>query len=161
MQPTLVVHIAAGGLALVSGFVALSAAKGAGLHRKSGVVFVCAMIVMGLSAAMIAAVAGVPGSVTGGLLAAYLVVTALTTVRPPAAGARRLGLGAMLVAFGVGLANVAMGLETLAGGAIVRDGVPVPMYFIMGGIALLAGVGDLRILRSGSLRGARRIARHL
>ncbi|HVR29209.1 MAG TPA: DUF2306 domain-containing protein, partial [Thermoanaerobaculia bacterium] len=161
VQPTLVVHIAAGGLALVSGFVALSAAKGAGLHRNSGVVFVCAMVVMGLSGAVIAAVTGVPGSVTGGLLAAYLVVTALTTVRPPAAGSRGLGLGAMVVAFGVGLANVAMGLETLAGGAFVRDGVPVPMFFIMGGVALFAGVGDLRILRSGSLRGARRIARHL
>lgn len=38
---------------------------------------------------------------------------------------------------------------------------PVPMTFFMGSIALLAGAGDLRILRSGPLLGTRRIARHL
>lgn len=161
METTLFVHITAGGLAVVSGFVALAAAKGARLHRKSGLVFVGAMVVMGLSGAAIAAVTGVPGSVIGGLLAAYLVVTGWTTVRPLAAGGRPLDLGGMLVAFAVGLVTVASGLETLAQGEMARNGVPVPMTFFMGSIALLAGVGDFRILRSGSLRGARRIARHL
>lgn len=161
MQTTLLIHIAAGGLALVSGFVALSAAKGARLHRTSGLLFVGAMVVMGLSGAVIAAVTGVPGSVIGGLLAAYLVVTGWTTVRPLAAGGRGLHLGGMVVAFAVGLVTVASGLETLARGEMARNGVPVPMTFFMGSIALLAGVGDLRILRSGALLGARRIARHL
>lgn len=161
MQPALVVHIAGGALALVAGFVALAAAKGATLHRKSGIVFVGAMVVMGLSGAGIAAVAGVPSSVTAGLMAAYLVVTALTTVRPPAAGARWLDLGGMVVAFGVGLATLAMGLQTVAAGAFARDGVPVPMIFLFGAVYLSAGVGDLRVIRSGPLRGARRIARHL
>jgi uncharacterized membrane protein len=161
VQPTLVVHIAAGGLALASGFVALSAAKGAGLHRKSGLLFVGAMVVMGLSGAVIAAVTGVPASVTGGLLAAYLVVTGFTSVRPLAAGARWLDLGGMAVAFVVGLVTVAGVIETLAAGAFARNGVPVPMSLFMGSIALLAGVGDLRVFRSGPLRGARRIARHL
>jgi hypothetical protein len=35
------------------------------------------------------------------------------------------------------------------------------MTLFISSIALSAGVGDLRILRSGPLRGARRIARHL
>ena len=79
MQPTLLVHIVAGALALVSGFVALSASKEWRLHRKSGLLFVGAMLVMGLSGAGIAAVTGETGSVTGALLAAYLVVTVLTS----------------------------------------------------------------------------------
>lgn len=90
VRPTLLVHVVAGALALVSGFVALSAAKGLKLHRKSGLLFVGAMVLMGLSGAVIATMTGEPGSVTGGLLATYLVVTALTTVRPPAAGSRLL-----------------------------------------------------------------------
>lgn len=88
-------------------------------------------------------------------------VTALTTVRPLGTGSRWIALGALLVAFGVGLVNVALGVETLAAGAFTRSGVPVPMLFFMGSIALLAGMGDLRVLRSGPLQGARRIARHL
>lgn len=161
MQPMLLVHIAAGALALVSGFVALSVAKGARVHRKSGLLFVAAMVVMGLSGAAIAAMTGVPGSVIGGLLAAYLVVTGWTTVRPLTVGARWLDVGGLLVAFVVGLVTVASGIETLAGGAFARNGVPVPMTFFMGSVALLAGAGDLRILRSGPLLGTRRIARHL
>lgn len=161
MQTTLFVHIAAGSVALASGFLALAVAKGERLHRKSGLLFVGAMVVMGLSGALIAAITGVLGSVFGGLLAAYLVVTGFTTVRPLAAGSRWLDLGAMAVAFVVGLVTVAGVIETLAAGAFARNGVPVPMSLFMGSIALLAAVGDLRILRSGPLRGARRIARHL
>ena len=43
---TLLVHILAGGLALVFGYVALYAAKGATLHRKSGMLSVYAMLTM-------------------------------------------------------------------------------------------------------------------
>jgi len=161
LETTLVIHIAAGALALVSGFLALAVAKGARVHRKSGLVFVGAMVVMGLSGAVIAALTGVLGSVFGGLLAAYLVVTGFTTVRPLGAGSRWLDLGGMAVAFVIGLVTVAGVIETLAAGAFARNGVPVPMSLFMGSIALLAGVGDLRILCSGPLRGARRIARHL
>ena len=41
---TLLVHFLAGGLGLVFGNVALSAAKGAPLHRNSGMLFVYAML---------------------------------------------------------------------------------------------------------------------
>jgi uncharacterized membrane protein len=37
-------HVVAGGLALVFGYIALYAAKGAPLHRKSGILFVYAML---------------------------------------------------------------------------------------------------------------------
>jgi hypothetical protein len=84
------VHIIAGGLGIVFGFVALYAAKGARLHRKSGTLFVYAMLTMSVLGAAMAAVWGrAPASnVPVGLLTAYLVMTALTTVRPPSAGSR-------------------------------------------------------------------------
>ncbi len=47
MGVTLLVYIAAGGLSLAVGYVALIAAKGAWVHRQSVVLFVYAMIVMG------------------------------------------------------------------------------------------------------------------
>jgi len=69
------IHVAAGGLALVLGAVALTVKKGGTIHRRSGLLFVCAMIVMGVTAAAL-------GNVGGGLMAIYFVVTALATVRP-------------------------------------------------------------------------------
>ena len=46
VQAVLLVHIIAGSLGLVSGFLALYAAKGAPLHRKVGMVFVSVMLTM-------------------------------------------------------------------------------------------------------------------
>jgi uncharacterized membrane protein len=162
----LAVHIVAGVLGIVFGFVALYAAKGARLHRKSGMLFVCAMITMALTGATMAAVWGrAPTSnVPVGLLTAYLVSTALTTVRPPSAGSRRLDLGLMLVALAVGLSLFAFGTEALASGQGKLTGTPAAPFFVFGSVALLAGVGDLRLLRSGgvrAVRGAPRLARHL
>jgi hypothetical protein len=36
-----------------------------------------------------------------------------------------------------------------------------PFYFVFGGVALLAALGDLRVLRSGGVTGVRRTTRHL
>ena len=91
MSTTLLVHITAGGLGILTGFVALYAAKGKRLHRKSGLLFVYAMLVMASTGALIAALRGAETSVIGGLLAGYLVITALATVRPPSAGSRSAG----------------------------------------------------------------------
>lgn len=45
----LVLHIIAGTIAILAGFVALYAAKGARLHRRSGMLFVLAMLLLGLT----------------------------------------------------------------------------------------------------------------
>ncbi len=161
MQAPLLLHVGAGILGIVTGYVALSAAKGTKLHRGSGLAFVYAMLVMALMGAAIAAVEVKPGSVDGGLLTAYLVATALMTVRPATTRSRRVEIGAMLLAVALGLANVGLGAASLAAGHRARDDVPVPMFFIFGGIALLSSVGDARMIRAGGLRGAPRLARHL
>ena len=76
-------HITAGVLALVFGYTALFARKGATVHRKSGLFFVAAMVVMSLSGALMAAVkpSGSVVNVVAGLLTFYFVTTALLTVR--------------------------------------------------------------------------------
>jgi uncharacterized membrane protein len=56
MQASLVAHIVAGGVGILTGFIALYAVKGARVHRKSGTVFVYAMIAMALLGGTIAIV---------------------------------------------------------------------------------------------------------
>jgi len=55
------IHVAAGGLAMVLGATALLAKKGGAIHRRSGLLFVYAMVVLGISAAML-------GNVLGGFM---------------------------------------------------------------------------------------------
>jgi uncharacterized membrane protein len=149
-------HIAAGALALVFGYLALYAAKGATLHRKSGLLFVGAMVVMSLSGALIAALSSSSVSVVAGLLTFYFVTTALLTVRPRSEQSHRLDVGAMLVALTVSILAFRIGFE-LAGSGRPET---APM-FIFGIVGVLAAIGDVRMMRRRGLQGPRRIARHL
>jgi uncharacterized membrane protein len=159
---TLVLHILAGTLGLVLGVVALSATKGARLHRKSGILFVYVMLIMSISGIMMAPLRGTAPAVNipAGLLTAYLVFTALTTLRPRTGGSRLLDLVGMLVAFGAGLASLAFGLQALSSG-VKTNWVLAFSFLMVGLIGLVAGAADLRMLRSGGLGGASRIARHV
>ena len=93
------IHIAAGGLAIVLGAVALSVKKGGTIHRRSGLLFVYAMLVMGVSASILSLLKGrADGNVVAGVLTAYFVGTALTTVRPASSWTRRINAVALTVA---------------------------------------------------------------
>ena len=152
------IHILAGFLALVFGYVALYAAKGATLHRRSGLLFVCAMVVMSLLGAFISALATstISVSVIAGVLTFYLVMTALITVSPRARESSRMNAGAALGALAVGM------LAFKAAFGLMGSGRPeAAPCVIFGIVALLAGVGDVRVLRAGGIHGPRRIKRHL
>jgi uncharacterized membrane protein len=152
------VHVICGAIAIVSGLVALYALKGRTLHRNSGTIFVYAMLVMSLSGAVMAVGrAGASVNIPAGLVTAYLVTTALATVRSPFAGSRWLDRVAMVAAFAFGLASITL---VFAGGAGRNGGLTFPLL-IFGIVALLAGVGDLRMIRAGGIQGAARLRRHL
>lgn len=162
MHPTLLVHVLAGSLGLVSGFVALYTTKGAPVHRRAGMIFVWVMLTMTFTGTIIAAVRGAAPAlnIPAAVITAYLVVTGLITVRPTVPGARRLTFGAMLVALAVGLTALSFGFQAIASGG-ARQGMPAFPFFLFGLIGLLGSVGDLRMIRSGGLHGAPRLARHL
>ena len=155
----LVLHFAAGLVGLVSGFFALAVAKGGSWHRQAGIVFVVSMISNGVLASGLAAYEGNLGMVVGGAMTAYFVLTAFTTVRPFAEDYRD---GASVALVGVG---VLLALSMLASGIMAlgspKVGVPTPMILFLAAVALLAAIGDVRLIRAGGIRGARRVARHL
>jgi uncharacterized membrane protein len=159
---TYVVHIAAGVLVVLAGFVALYTTKGAPLHRRAGMVFFYAMLTTALFGITIAVVRDVAPAVNvpAALLTSYLVITSLTTIRPPVAGSRWLAIGAFLVVLGVTLASFTFAFEAFANGGL-RKGMPAFPFLLFGVAGLFASVGDVRVLRSGALTGARRLARHL
>jgi hypothetical protein len=151
-------HVAAGAIAILSGFTALFSGKGSRVHRKSGVIFAGAMVVMSLSGAMLAiGRLGVEVNVPAGLVTAYLVVTAFLAVQPSSDRKQAMERGAMVAAFSVGAAAVLLGFSALGRG-YAGFGVPALMF---GAIALLGGAGDRRMLRAGGLTGAPRLKRHL
>jgi hypothetical protein len=158
MPQVLPIHVAAGGLALILGAVALTAKKGGSIHRRVGLVFVGAMVVMGTTAAIL-------GNVVGGVMSIYFVATALTTVRPVSAWTRTLNVAALTVALGLALFAIVGGVQSVNSPLRTPNGVPLRtigvMSFVLAAVLLLATLGDLRVMRSGALRGRQRLARHL
>lgn len=156
---TLVSHFGVGLTALVSGAIALVVAKGGRLHKKSGIVFTVAMIGLGLSAAAISAYEG--KAITGGFFVVYLVFTAMTTVKPVPGTGRTLDIALMVLAFALAAEMLWSGFTVWGLPGHSFEGVPAGMIFFLGTTCLLAAIGDVRMIREGGLRGARRLARHL
>jgi hypothetical protein len=159
IEAILPVHIAAGGIAIVAGYIALFAGKGRAVHRKSGRVFVYAMVAMVLFAALIYLSRGQGSNAISALIAPYLAFTGLTTVRPLGDRWRWVGSAGLVVVASVALVSLLGGMEAMRLGG-VREGVPAPMLFLFMAVAILAGAGDIRIIRSGPLTGSSRLARH-
>lgn len=159
-----VVHIVAGALGLLAGYVALYSAKGAALHRKSGILFVYAMLTVCVAGTAIAALRNVAPAlnIPAALLTSYLVITSLLTVRAAPVRSRRLDVGLMAVALAVGLTCLVFGFEAVASpDGKGRNGMPAFPFFMFGVVGTLAAALDVRMMRSGVLEGASRLARHL
>lgn len=158
----LAAHFAAGLVAIVTGSLALGVAKGGRLHRQSGLIFTWAMVVLGLTAAGIGTYERRPGQVFGGLLAAYLVFTAMTTVKPFAGFGQRFNVALMVLAFAYGVASLYGGIHEWLDPTVQVIGRPrIVPPLVIGTVMSLAAIGDLRAMRSGGLRGSHRLARHL
>lgn len=95
------IHIAGGMVALLCGTVAVAVRKGSGMHVSAGVWFCVAMLVLGVTASILAPFKSPPDSPIGGIMVCYFVATAWMAVR------RRSGMPGSFEKFAcaIGLAN--------------------------------------------------------
>ena len=156
------IHVAAGGLAIVLGAVALLVKKGGTIHRRSGLLFVAAMLTMGTTGSILGFLKSpTDANVFAGLMVLYFVGTALTTVRPVSPWTRRFDVAALALVVGIALLDIMAGVKAVNSPRGSLNGVPFAMFFFLATVKLLAASGDLRVLRFGTLRAGARLARHL
>jgi hypothetical protein len=152
--PMLVVHIAGGLIAVLAGCMALVVRKGSRLHRRSGDLFVIAMLFMAAGGAYIALRKSQPFNVFAGTFTFYLVSTAaLVVMRKPKENGR-LEFALMLVASAAGFTSLAFAFQTQVKAHVIG-------YSIFATVALLSAAGDIRMLLRGGLTGAQRLVRHI
>src|SRR3954463_10592455 len=140
----LAIHIAAGGLAIVLGAIALLAKKGGNIHRRSGLLFVYAMLALGTTAALLGfRKSPTDGNVFGGLMTIYFVGKALTTVRPVSSWTRRSNVAALSVSVGLALVDIPGGGKAFNSPRRSLNGVPFAMHFFIAGVMIMAAIGDV------------------
>lgn len=157
----LYLHIAGGGLGLISGAAALVFRKGGHRHRLAGNVFFVSMLVMAGTGAGVAVLLSERASVLGGLVTGYLVATAWFTVRRPPGTIGRLEVAGCVAAFGLTAAAWSLGAMAARSPTGTLDEQPWQAFVIFGFVAPLAAAFDLKVVVRGGIAGAQRIARHL
>ncbi|HEX8532642.1 MAG TPA: hypothetical protein VF662_00580 [Allosphingosinicella sp.] len=155
MNVVLAAHIAGGSIALVSGAAAIAARKGGAVHGRAGNWFFAAMLVLGVTALVLALLGEGSAMGFGGLLTGYFVVTSWVAARRRDGVTGRFEIAACLVALG-GAAAI---IWFAANGASTPVG-PAPL-FVFAGICLLAGLLDLNAILRTRLTPVQRISRHL
>jgi uncharacterized membrane protein len=154
-------HVGGASMGMASGAVAMVARKGGRLHRVSGTVFFVSMLTMSGVAAIVAPMLPDRFSALMGVFAFYLTLAAWVTVRRKPGTIGRFEAVAPFVALGV--AAIALVLAWI-GGRMPKgllDGEPSQLGYVVAGLAVLAAVSDLRVLRAGGVSGPSRLARHL
>jgi hypothetical protein len=155
-----IIHVAAGGAALVAAVVA-AGTKALGLphgwHVLGGRLFVAAMAGIFATAAPLAAVDRNPFLLLIAILSFYLAVAGWRYATWRSGRLRLVDWGSALLMVVASLIMVSLGVTVLAGS---RSGNGVVML-VLGAIGLFLSAGDLRRLFGSPMAPAERIARHL
>jgi hypothetical protein len=160
-SPILLLHICTGTLGVLSGAVAVSFRKGSRRHRVAGNVFVISMLSLGATGVYLALLKSQMSNVFGGALTFYLVATAWITTRRRDGKPGIFDWIGLAAALAIGAYIMTYGFEAAHSPRGTKAGVPAGMYFFLGSIALLAAVGDIRMLVRGGIAGTQRLTRHL
>jgi hypothetical protein len=160
-SPTLLLHIAAGTLGMLSGYVAVFLLKGSRRHAIAGNVFVVSMLILSSTGVFLATLKSQPGNILGGTVTFYLVATAWMTARRRIMETSIFDWIGLLVVLAVAAVEVTFGTQAVISPSGLKYDYPPGPYFFLGSVAILATVGDVRMLIRGGISGTQRLARHL
>ena len=158
MNALLWIHIAAGIAAIPLGTIAVAARKGGPVHSRAGGGFAVSMLVLGITAAILAPFKSPPdlALTIGGVMVCYFVATAWMAARRRDGTTGKFEIVACVAALGA--APVILWLS-LSQSANMPAG-PSP-GIVFAALCLIAGVGDLKAVRRKKLSAGQRLARHL
>lgn len=160
---TLIAHVALGTLAVGVGAVALASRKGRKTHVNAGRVFAFSMGLASILGGILGALKYETLWITfhAGILGATLVASGVLAVRIHEPSARRwfFAIAAVNAINTVSLFASGWYASTLPDARLF--GFATADYFFLGGLAAIAGMGDLRMWLAKGISNKHRIAQHL
>jgi hypothetical protein len=156
----MIVHVAAGGVSLLAGALAIGVRKGQRLHARAGNVFAAAMVVMGVTATILSPFKPDRSTLIGGIFVCYLVGTSWWAARHRDGRAGRFEAAMMGLAVAIVAAFLYCGMLAVENGGSL-DGYGAALFFANAALAALAAAFDLAFILRGKLSGAQRLGRHL
>ena len=160
-SPILLFHICSGTIGVLSGFAAISLRKGSRRHRVVGNVFFISMLGLGASGAYMGFMKSQVTNVMAGVITLYLVATSWVTARRREGEPGIFDWVGLLIILVLGATEVAFGVQAAQSPTGMKFGMPPWPYFLFGSVAVLAAVGDVRMLVRHGITGTQRLVRHL
>ena len=160
-SPILILHVGSGSVGLLSGAVALSFRKGSRPHAVAGNVFFISMLAASSAGAYLAIRNVEMDNIFGGILTFYLVATAWRTARRRGEQTDILDWIGFAVALAITAAAAIFGIEAAFSPTGMKYGSPAGGFVLPGVVALIAAIGDGRLLLRRGILGRHRVARHL
>ena len=156
-------HIAAGGIGIVSGTLALVLKKGTRLHRVVGNVFFVSMLIMSAIGAAASPFLPQPQwpNVFVGALAFYLVATSWMTIRRNESSIGAFEYVALTIATCIALAALVAGTAAMNMPNGMVDGLHYGVAYAFAAVWILVATAELKNILRGGVSGAQRIVRHL
>ncbi|MFC4350967.1 hypothetical protein ACFOW6_05370 [Fodinicurvata halophila] len=151
-------HILAGFVALGAAGVAVAAAKGSPLHRRSGNVYVLAMLVVTITTLGLVMLRPNAFLLGIGIFSFYFVFTGWRSAKQRDGRARAIDVSAAFLMAVTALAMAGWGLAGLLD-SVGKDRSIILLVFAAIGLSM--AISDLRDWRKGPITGKARIARHL
>ena len=156
------IHIAGGVVALGAGAVAVAARKGGREHVAAGIAFAASMLVLGVTASIIGPFASPPQSPVGGIMVCYFVATGWLAAHRRSGRPGTFEKIACAVVLVMAALIIVDGVQRTLAPSGQFTGPPAPgAILLLGGLCLVAGMGDLRYLMRGTLSATQRLSRHL
>jgi uncharacterized membrane protein len=152
VSPLVVLHVTGGAVSLAAGGVAILVRKGEVVHRLAGSVFFVAMLIMTVSAFVVAIDRQQAINITASTVTFYMVLTSWVAATRKDGEIGPFETYALLGGLGVVASAAAFALTDKAG---------APVHYVFGTIAAIAVLSDASVVWRKGLSGARRIARHL
>ncbi len=154
-------HFAVGCVAIIVGFAAFAARKGARIHRSAGAIFVVTMLLLTMSGLWLSFARDILFTVFLSTIAFHAVFTGWATAAKKSRVGMMANKASPLVSAAITIGAVFGGAKAAAAPGGMMNGLPPAAFYVIAMTAFLIFVFDLTFNLAGAPSEQRRITRHV
>jgi len=157
----IVLHITSGAIGLLTGFLTILLPKGDQQHKRTGNIYIWAMLSLGVTGAIVAFVRDIPLSMMNGLVICYFVLTSLSTIRNPIHSTTVFDKALMASAWFITAGFVYFVVQVTGTETGQLGGFGPGAYVVFGSVMFFSAIADTRYLVKSGLSRKQQLVRHL
>jgi uncharacterized membrane protein len=154
-------HIAAGAMALLFGFIAITSTKGNARHKQVGKIYLVSMLILGLTGIVVAVARDIPLSMLNGAVICYFVLSSLSAIRNAEYEISVFDKYLTILSSFLVLAFAWFAYQVTQSENGQLGGFGMAEYVVFGSVMLFSTIADIRYLLKSGLSRIQKLVRHI